>query len=156
LIVFLLHAEGVLRQPLLYLSLYFKRHRSRYYDLLQAVRLEGDWEEWIEFFIEGVIDVASGAVDTAQRLLALFQQHQQQTRALGRGAASALRLLDHLQRQPISTAPRAAVATGMTFNTAKSAFRALADLGIVIAADERKYGKYYTYAGYLELLNRDI
>jgi Fic family protein len=67
-----------------------------------------------------------------------------------------LRLLDHLQRQPISTAPRAATVTGMTFNTAKSAFRALADLGIVIAADERKYGKYYTYAEYLELLNRDI
>jgi Fic family protein len=155
LIVFLLHAEGVLREPLLYLSLYFRRHRSRYYDLLQAVRLEGDWEEWIEFFLEGVIDVASGAVDTAQRLLALFQQHQQQVRGLGRGAASALRLLDYLQRQPISTAPRAATATGMTFNTAKSAFRALADLGIVIAADERKYGKYYTYAEYLELLNRD-
>jgi Fic family protein len=156
LIVFLLHAEGVLRQPLLYLSLYFRRHRSRYYDLLQSVRLDGDWEQWIEFFLEGVVDVASGAVDPAQRLLALFQQHQQQTRALGRGATSALRLLDHLQRQPISTAPRAAAATGMTFNTAKSAFSALAGLGIVTAAEERKYGKYYTYSEYLELLDRDI
>jgi len=155
LIVFLLHAEGVLRQPLLYLSLYFKQHRSRYYELLQAVRLEGDWEEWIEFFLEGVIGVASGAVDTAQRLLALFQQHQQQVCGIGRGATSALRLLDHLQRQPISTAPRAAAFTGMTFNTAKSAFRALTDLGIVVAADEIKYGKYYTYADYLALLNHD-
>jgi len=155
LIVFLLHAEGVLRQPLLYLSLYFRQHRDRYYELLQAVRLEGDWEEWIEFFLEGLIDVASNAVDTAQRLLALFQQHQQQIRGLGRSAPSALRLFDHLQRQPISTAPRAAAATGMTFNTAKSAFRALADLGIVAVADERKYGKYYTYRDYLALLNHD-
>jgi len=155
LIVFLLHAEGVLRQPLLYLSLYFKQHRSRYYELLQSVRLEGDWEEWIEFFLEGVIDVATGAVDTAQRLLALFEQHQQQVRGIGRGAPSALRLLGHLQRQPVSTAPRAAAATGMTFNTAQSALRALADLGIVAAADERKYGKHYTYTDYLALLNRD-
>jgi Fic family protein len=156
LIVFLLHAEGVLRQPLLYLSLYFKWHRSRYYDLLQSVRIDGDWEEWIEFFLDGVIEVASGAMDTAQRLLTLFQQHQQQVRGLSRGAASALRLLDHLQHQPISTAPRAAAATGMTFNTAKSAFNTLADLGIVIAADELKYGKYYTYAKYMELLSWDI
>ncbi|MDR2173135.1 MAG: Fic family protein [Burkholderiales bacterium] len=155
LIVFLLHTEGVLRQPLLYLSLYFMQHRSRYYELLQAVRLEGDWEEWIEFFLEGVINVASGAVDTAQHLLALFQQHRQQVRGLGRRAASALRLLDHLQHHPISTAPRAVTATGMTFNTAQSTFRALADLGIVAAADERKYGKYYTYTDYLALLNRN-
>jgi len=155
LIVFLLHAEGVLRQPLLYLSLYFKQHRNRYYELLQSVRLEGNWEEWIEFFLEGAIDVASGAVDTARRLLALFQQHQQQVRGIGRGTTSALRLLDHLQRQPVSTAPHAAAATGMTFNTAQNAFRSLANLGIVTIADERKYGKYYTYAGYLALLNRD-
>lgn len=153
LIVFLLHAEGVLRQPLLYLSLYLKQQRSRYYELLQSVRLEGDWEEWIEFFLEGIIAVASSAVETARRLLALFQQHQQQVRALGRGANSALRLLDHLQRQPVTTASRAAAATGMSFNTAKSAFRALVGLGIVTAADERKYGKHYTYAGYLALLN---
>jgi len=155
LIVFLLHAEGVLRQPLLYLSLYFKQHRSRYYELLQSVRLDGDWEEWIEFFLEGIITVAAGAVDTAQRLLALFQQQQQQVRGLGRGAASAMRLLDHLQRQPITTAPQAAAATGMAFNTVQSALRALGKLGIVAMADERKYGKYYAYTDYLTLLNRD-
>lgn len=155
LIVFLLHAEGVLREPLLYLSLYFKQHRSRYYDLLQSVRLEGNWEEWIEFFLEGVISVASGAERTAQRQLALFQQHQQRVRGLGRGAASALRLLDHLQRHPVTTAPRAAEATGMSFNTAKSAFRALAGLGIVAIADDRKYAKHYTYIDYLDLLNQD-
>ena len=155
LIVFLLHAEGVLRQPLLYLSLYFKQHRSRYYELLQSARLEGNWEEWIEFFLDGVMEVATGAVNTAQHLLALFQQHQQQVRGLGRGAASALRLLDYLQHQPIATAPRAAAATGMAFNTVQSAFRALANAGIVTIADERKYGKHYTYADYLARLNQN-
>jgi Fic family protein len=155
LIVFLLHAEGVLSQPLLYLSLYFKQHRSRYYELLQSVRLEGNWEEWLEFFLEGIIAVASGAVQTTRGLLALSAQHRQQVQALGRGATSALRLLDHLQRQPVSTASRAAQATGMSFNTAKSAFRALVGLGLVAVADERKYGKHYTYTDYLTRLNDD-
>lgn len=155
LIVFLLHSEGVLRQPLLYLSLYFKQHRSRYYDLLQSVRLDGDWEAWVTFFLEGVIHVASQAEASAHRQLALFRQHQQQVRDIGRGAASALRLLDHLQRHPVTTAPRAAAAIGVSFNTAKSGFRALAQLGIVRAADDRKYAKHYTYVEYLDLLNQD-
>ena len=143
----------MLQQPLLDLSLYFKQHRSRYYELLQSVRLHGDWEEWLAFFLEGVIAVASSAVETARRLLALSARHRQQVQGMGRGAASALRLLDHLQRQPVTTAPRATAATGMSFNTAKSAFRALVGLGIVTAADERKYGKHYTYAACLALLN---
>lgn len=155
LIVFLLHAEGVLQQPLLYLSLYFKQHRSRYYELLQSVRHDGDWEEWIEFFLEGVIDVASGAVHTAQRLLAMFAQHQQQARGLGRTATSALRVLDHLQRHPVTTAPAVVAATGMSFHTAQKMLAALGELGIVALGDERKYGKFYTYTGYLALLNRD-
>ena len=153
LIVFLLHEQGVLQQPLLYLSLYFKQHRCRYYELLQSVSLQGDCEEWLAFFLEGVIAVASSAVETARRLLALSARHRQQVQGMGRGAASALRLLDHLQRQPVTTAPRATAATGMSFNTAKSAFRALVGLGIVTAADERKYGKHYTYAACLALLN---
>ncbi len=155
LIVFLLHSEGVLRQPLLYLSLYFKQHRSRYYGLLQSVRLDGDWEAWVTFFLEGIIHVASQAEASAHRQLALFRQHQQQVRDIGRGAASALRLLDHLQRHPVTTAPRAAAAIGVSFNTAKSGFRALAQLGIVRAADDRKYAKHYTYVDYLDLLNQD-
>ena len=152
LIVFLLHEQGVLQQPLLYLSLYFKQHRSRYYELLQSVRLHGDWEEWLAFFLEGVIAVASSAVETARRLLALSARHRQQVQGMGRGAASALRLLDHLQRQPVTTAPRATAATGMSFNTAKSAFRALVGLGIVTAADERKSGKHSTHAACLARL----
>lgn len=156
LIVFLLHTHGALQQPLLYLSLYFKQHRSRYYELLQAVRNEGDWEEWVAFFLEGVIAVASGAVDTAQRVLALFAQHQQQVRGIGRTATSALRLLDHLQRYPVTTAPAVVAATGMSFHTAQKMFDALGALGIVAPGDERKYGKFYTYTGYLALLNRDV
>jgi Fic family protein len=155
LITFLFHAEGVLKQPLLYLSLYFKQHRERYYGLLQSVRADGDWEEWIAFFLEGVMRVATEAVNTAQQLLALFQRHQQQVRGFGRTAGSALRMLDHLQRHPVSTAPAAAAATGMSFHTVARMFAAFETEGIIAQSDGRKYGKCYAYTDYLALLNRE-
>ena len=73
LIALLLHHDGVLRQPLLYLSLYFKQNRAEYYRLLDSVRTTGDWESWLDFFLEGVAETATGAVDTAHRLLAMFE-----------------------------------------------------------------------------------
>lgn len=75
LIALLLCEEGVLNEPLLYLSLYLKAHRQRYYDLLQKVRLEGDWEAWLEFFLAGVRETAASAVDTAKRLADMFNAH---------------------------------------------------------------------------------
>lgn len=155
LITFLFQSEGLLRQPLLYLSLYFKQHRSRYYELLQAVRTEGDWEEWIEFFLEGIIAVASQAGTTTQRLLALFQEHQRQVRGLGRLTSSALRLMDHLQRHPVTTATAVAADTGMSFHTAQKMFTALQSLGIVTEGSGRKYGRFYTYTSYLSILNEE-
>jgi Fic family protein len=155
LITFLLQSEGLLRQPLLYLSLYFKQHRSRYYELLQSVRTEGDWEEWIEFFLEGIISVASQVAITTQRLLALFQKHQLQLRSLGRTASSALRLIDHLQRHPVTTATAAAADTGMSFHTAQKMFIALQSLDIVAEGSGRKYGRFYTYTNYLSILNEE-
>ena len=153
LITFLLHSEGLLSQPLLYLSLYFKQHRSRYYELLQSVRTDGDWEEWIGFFLEGIIAVSAQAAGTARKLLALFQGHQQEVRTLGRLTSSALRLMDHLQRHPVTTATAVSAATGMSFHTAQRVFAALQPLGIVTEGTGRKYGRFYTYTGYLEILN---
>jgi Fic family protein len=155
LITFLLHSEGLLSQPLLYLSLYFKQHRSRYYELLQSVRTDGDWEEWITFFLEGVIAVATQAATTARRLLALFEEHQRQVRGLGRLTTSGLRLMDHLQRHPVTTASAAAADTGMSFHTARKMFETLQSLGIVTEGSGRKYGRFYTYSACLELLNEE-
>jgi Fic family protein len=155
LITFLLHSEGLLSQPLLYLSLYFKQHRTRYYELLQSVRTDGDWEEWIEFFLEGIIAVATQAASTARRLLVLFQGHQQQVRGLGRLSVSALRLMDHLQRHPVTTATAVAKATRMSFHTAQKMLFALQPLGIVTEGTGKKYGRFYIYTGYLEILNEE-
>ncbi len=74
LISFLLHHDGVLSRPLLYLSLYFKQHRAEYYRLLDAVRTEGNWEAWLDFFLEGIKTTADNAVQTARRLVAVFQE----------------------------------------------------------------------------------
>ncbi|MDB4952354.1 MAG: hypothetical protein JWM27_5003 [Gemmatimonadetes bacterium] len=92
LITFLLCAEEALSQPLLYLSLYFKANRQTYYDLLQRVRTEGVWEEWLAFFLEGVIATSSQATDTARRILALFETDRLRIEALGRVAHVALRV----------------------------------------------------------------
>ena len=156
LITLLLQAEGVLSQPLLYLSLYFKQHRRSYYELLQSIRDEGNWEDWIAFFLEGVVAVSNQAVTTTRRLLALFTKHQQQARSLGRQTTSALRTLEHLQRHPVTTATALAAATGMSFHTAQRSLAALELLGLVTEGSGKKYGKFFTYTAYLAILNEEV
>lgn len=156
LITLLLQAEGVLSQPLLYLSLYFKQHRRTYYELLQSIRDEGNWEDWIAFFLEGVVAVSNQAVTTTRRLLALFTKHQQQARSLGRQTTSALRTLEHLQRHPVTTATALAAATGMSFHTAQRSLAALELLGLVTEGTGKKYGKFFTYTAYLAILNEEV
>jgi Fic family protein len=100
LIPLFLHDAGVLQQPLLYLSLYFKQHRDEYYRLLDRVRATGDWESWLDFFLEGVVSTATSAVDTAQRLVVLFKEDTAQLQIVGRGATTILRVLQSLHERP--------------------------------------------------------
>lgn len=153
LIVMLLHEGGVLAQPLLYLSLYFKQHRSHYYTLLDRVRTEGDWEAWVDFFLEGVEETANGAVQTAQRLVALFQQDTQRTQASGRIAANALRVLDALRQRPLCSLGQLCHTTGMTFPTATKAMLKLMELGIVRELTGRRRNRVFVYDSYLSILN---
>ena len=113
LITFLLHHGGALREPLLYLSLYFKQNRAAYYDLLDRVRREGDWEAWLEFFFEGVWQVATEAVVAAERLEAMFRKDRATIEAAGRRAGSALRVHEALMARPIQSLASAAEATGL-------------------------------------------
>ncbi|MCX8005991.1 MAG: Fic family protein, partial [Burkholderiaceae bacterium] len=102
LIAFILHHDGVLRQPLLYLSLFFKQHRAEYYRQLDAVRFTGNWEGWLDFFLEGVTVTAQDAVQTAHRLLELFAADRARILPLGRAAANALRIFDVLRHRPVA------------------------------------------------------
>jgi Fic family protein len=153
LIALILHHEGVLRQPLLYLSLYLKQQRAEYYRLLDAVRLTGDWEAWLDFFLEGVAQTAAGAVETAHRLLALFDADAARVQGLGRAAANALRVFEILRRRPLATIDALAAQTGVAYPTAARAVDALTRLGIVREITGRKRERVFAYTAYLDILN---
>lgn len=130
LISLLLCARGVLKEPLLYLSLYFKAHRDRYYELLQKVRTEGAWEEWLEFFLEGTAITAQQAADAAVELVRLFAEDRQRIQTLGRPASSALRVHEYMQKKPLMNIGAAADALGLSIPTVAGALQNLIDLGI--------------------------
>ena len=153
LITLILCNAGVLRQPLLYLSLYFKQRRDDYYDLLNRVRHTGDWEEWLSFFLEGVRSTAEGAVATSRRLAETFEsdriaiaQHS------GRRAGSALRVHDALKSRPILSLPEVRTRTELSFPTAASAMQTLAEQGIVHELTGRPRNRLFVYDRYLSIL----
>lgn len=156
LIVLQLVADGVLREPLLYSSLFFRTHRSLYYELLNEVRLRGDWERWLDFFAEGVQASATQAVVTAQALLALVNQDRDRILALGRAAASALAVHQALQRQPLTTAAALVKAAGLTAATVNKSLAHLSALGIVVELTQRQRGRVFSYRRYVELLNAEL
>jgi Fic family protein len=104
LITFLLCVAGAIHEPILYLSLYFKMNRQKYYELLDRVRTHGDWETWLEFFLIGVKETAQQAADTSREILTLIEKDRRKIEELGRPAASVLRVHQHLQRKPIRSA----------------------------------------------------
>ncbi|MEO8585553.1 MAG: Fic family protein [Acidobacteriota bacterium] len=154
LITLVLCAEGVLHEPLLYLSLYLKSHRKAYYDHLTAVRKDGDWERWVQFFAEAVEATAAGAVETARTLGKLFADDRARIVALGRGADSALRIHVELQRRPLATATALSRSTKLSPPTVGKALRALVRLGVVRETTGRKRGRVFVYRRYLDLLNK--
>ncbi|MHB1589378.1 MAG: Fic family protein [Metallibacterium scheffleri] len=153
LIALMLADAGVLTQPLLYLSLYFKQHRAEYYRQLDAVRRDGDWEAWVDFFLEGVAQTAAGAVDTAHRLLALFADDAAKARGLGRAAANTVRVFDALRARPIASISDLSRRTAVSYPTVARAIEALAALGIVRELTGRKRDRVFAYDRYLAVLN---
>ncbi len=152
LISFLLHHDGVLSRPLLYLSLYFKQHRAEYYRLLDAVRAEGDWEAWLDFFLEGVRTTADNAVHTARRLVAVFQEDADRVQAAGRAGASALRVLEALRDRPVLSLREASRRTNLTFPTTARGMETLVALGIAREVTGRRRNRLFLYDGYLAIL----
>ena len=153
LIVLLLHHGGLLAQPLLYLSLYLKQHRSVYYDLLDRVRTEGDWEAWVDFFLEGMETTALGAVETARRLVALFDEDTRRVQQSGHSAANALRVLAVLRQRPILSLPQLCRLSAMTFPTANKAMTRLVEAGIARELTGQRRNRVFSYKAYLSILN---
>ncbi len=148
--------DGLLRQPLLYISLHFKEHRKTYYDLLNRVREVGDWEAWLEFFAEAVEFSARQAGDSARRLLALAAADAQRIEKLGRPSASALAIHRALQRQPIVNAAALVAATGLTPATVNKSLAHLERIRVVRELTSKQRGRVFSYARYTAILNEGM
>jgi Fic family protein len=153
LITFMLCHAGVLGEPLLYLSLYFKQNRPTYYSLLDRVRRDGDWEAWLAFFLDGVRATAEGAVTTAQRLGEMFRAHRAQIEPLGRRAGSALRLHEAMKARPITSMTEVCRSTGLSFPAASSAMDLLVELGVARELTGRRRNRLFAYDGYVAVLS---
>ncbi|MFZ5885611.1 MAG: Fic family protein [Chloroflexota bacterium] len=153
LIAFILHHDKLLSQPLLYLSLYFKQYRAEYYRLLDLVRTDGDWEAWLDFFLEGVEHTATNAVDTAKRLLALFQQDERHIQLSQRAASTALRAFRVFCERPLVTLNQVCERAGLSFPTATRAVQALENLNIVREITGQRRNRVFAYQRYLDILS---
>lgn len=154
LIALLLCEQKALREPMLYLSLYFKTHRQYYYELLNNVRMTGDWEAWLDFFAEAVIVTATQAVETAQQLLDLSNRDRDKISGLGRAATSTLQVHRALMEHPIATSGSLVKKTGITPATVNKALGHLEQLGIVKELTAQKRNRLFSYAGYIEIMSR--
>jgi Fic family protein len=152
LIPLILCGEGVLREPLLYMSLYLKEHRDRYFELLTLVRQTGDWEAWVSFFAEGLQKMADGAVATARNLEAVAAADREKIHGLGRVSGSALRIHQALQQRPLVSIPFLSDAAHLSGPTVAKALSALAKAGIVREITGKKRNRLFSYDRYLEIL----
>jgi len=118
-------------EPILYVSLYFKQHRAEYYECLQRVRFDGDWEHWVRFFMRGVLEVSNQAVDTAKAMIALVEGDRARIRdELRMSSSSALRVLDALSKRPITSAKDLAKESAVSIPTALSTLSAPREKGM--------------------------
>ena len=156
LIAFLLAERGVLHKPVLYLSHYFKKHRKEYYDRLQSVRDDGDWEGWLLFFLNGVAEVSEQAADTARRILLLREQHREHIIAnLGRASGSGIRLLESLYRHPIISGMDASRASGLSKASASRLVARFVELGILVEITGHSRNRRFMYDDYVALFREE-
>jgi Fic family protein len=153
LIAFVLLHDQLLSQPLLYLSLYFKQHRSEYYRLLDLVRTEGDWEAWLDFFLEGVEHTSNNAVETAKRLLALFQEDERRIQRDKRRASTTLQVFRVLCERPLTTLKQVCERSGLSFPTVTNAMAALEKLEIASEVTGQRRNRVFGYQAYLKILS---
>lgn len=153
LIALILCHEGVLREPSLYLSLYFKRYRVDYYDRLNAVRLRGDWEGWLGFFLDGVADTAQQAVDTTQRLLALLREDRARIAGLGARAGNVGLVFEQFARRVLLGVPQLQSSLTLSAPTIRAAIRSLEDMQIINELTGQRRHRMFAYQHYLDILS---
>jgi len=152
-ITLLLCDQKTLQKPMLYLSLYFKMHRQIYYELLNSIRMTGDWEAWLDFFADAVIVTANQAMETARQLIALSKEDAARISGLGRAGLSALQVHRALLEHPIATSGWLVEKTGITPATVNKCLSHLERLGIVREHTAQKRNRIFSYVRYVEIMN---
>lgn len=156
LVTFLLCEKGVLQKPVLYLSHYFKQHKQRYYDFLQATRDLGDWEGWLEFFLKGVAEVSAQATETARRILALREDHRTAIAdGLGRAAGNGHRVLEHLYERPIVSVNEVCALIDTTYPAANDLVSRMVSLGILEEMTGQIRNRRFRYSPYISLFREE-
>jgi Fic family protein len=155
LITLLLCHEGILREPLLYSSLYFKQNRNHYYAELNEARMSGDFERWLDFFATAIRVSAEQATTTGQRISAVFREDRIRVREMGRQAPTILLVQEALQAKPLATIATLTRSTGLTTPTVTQALGELQKLGIVRETTGRARGRIFAYVRYLDALNTE-
>jgi len=156
LIPLILVEANIIHEPLLYLSVFFKKHRQTYYERLNQVRLTGDWEGWLLFFVDAIAETANQAVNTAMQLNDLRQQDKASLSNIGRQAGSVNQILDALYEHPIASINKIIELTGLTAATVGKSLDVLEQqLGIVKEITGQKRNRVFAYTAYIEILNQD-
>jgi len=152
LITLLLRSKSALREPLLYLSLYFKTNRDRYYELLQRVRTHGAWEEWLAFFLDGTEITARSAAEAAKQILTLFAKDRDRIQKIGRAASSALRVHEYMQKKPLVGIGAVADELKLSIPTVTVALDHLVRVGIAKEVTGKRRARVFGYSRYLKIL----
>lgn len=155
LITLLLCAHGIIKEPILYLSLWFKTRRDEYYPQLQYIRETGDWEEWTRFFLQGVVEVANQGVSTSRRILDLFEADKVKIETLGKAAPSAIQILTFMQRRPVVSVNDLKKELELTVPTLNTGLKNLEKLGLVSEITGRQRDRLFAYQDYLAILSED-
>lgn len=153
LVTLYLCVHGVLRKPLLYLSLYLKTHRADYYRLLQEVREHGNWEAWLDFFLAGVAETANQAFESTTRIVDLFKEDRERITTESDRAGSVLRIHDLFQQNPFLTSNQLVRETGLSAPTVNAALADLERMGLVEEVTGRRRGRVFSYRRYLAILS---
>lgn len=154
LIILLLMSEGVLSQPLLYISLYLKTNRQRYYELLNSVRKDGDWESWLTFFAQAIEFSANSAVDTAKKLFQIADKDAELIEKQGRSRINLGKVHNQFQQRPISNSLSLIEATELAPGTVQAAIKRLCELNILVELTDKKRDRVYAYKAYIDILNQ--
>lgn len=154
LITFMLVLSGLLKEPLLYLSLYLKTNKSKYFGLLQSVRQTGDWESWIKFFLTGVIETSQQAFTTANNIVSLFKKDEEKIKNSKQDTAGVLKAFYALKQHPVSHTRRIVGSSKSSLQTVLRSLKTLQEIGLVQELTGRHNNIIFVYKNYMDILNK--